>query len=126
MLSRERIKRWMGGGGLMGVTTAACLGIPLPLCSCSVVPVAMELRRKGANKPAVLSFMITTPESGVDSILVTWGLLGPLMAVARPLASFITALIAGVLAIAAPEEDDERPAGVDRACVHDDDHAHSD
>lgn len=124
MLSRERIQRWMGHAGLLGVSTAACFGIPLPLCSCSVVPVAMELRRKGASRPSVLSFMITTPESGVDSILVTWGLLGPLMAVARPLASFVTALVAGTIAIAAPDGDESGPR--ESAASEDEhDHAHA-
>jgi hypothetical protein len=111
LLARRHVERWLGQEGLLGVVAAACLGIPLPLCSCGVVPVAMALRRKGASRPASLSFLVTTPESGVDSILLTWGMLGPVMAVARPLASFVTALLAGSAAIALPDPDDCAGAG---------------
>jgi uncharacterized membrane protein YraQ (UPF0718 family)/regulator of protease activity HflC (stomatin/prohibitin superfamily) len=100
VLSRRWIERLMGQRGLLGVITAAGLGLPLPLCSCSVVPVVLALRRKGASAPASLSFLITAPESGADSIALTWGMLGPIMAIARPLASFLTAFWAGVLTIA--------------------------
>ena len=100
LISRNQVQRFMGGEGLRAVTTSAAFGVPLPICSCGVVPVAMALRDKGASRPALLSFLITTPESGADSILVTWGLLGPVMAIYRPFASFLNAIIAGVLAIA--------------------------
>src|SRR4030095_9016981 len=103
LLARRHVERWLGHEGLLGVTVAAALGIPLPLCSCGVVPVAIALRRKGASRAASLSFLITTPESGIDSILLTWGMLGPVMAIARPLASFVTALVAGAATIAWPE-----------------------
>lgn len=111
LLARRHVERWIGQEGLLGVVIAAAFGIPLPLCSCGVVPVAIALRRKGASRPASLSFLITTPESGADSILLTWGMLGPVMAVARPLASFFTALLAGVAAIAASDA----PAAADPA-----------
>ena len=104
LLARRHVERWMGQEGLLGVVVGAAFGIPLPLCSCGVLPVAIALRRKGASRPASLSFLITTPESGADSILLTWGMLGPVMAIARPLASFCTALLAGVAAIAFPED----------------------
>ena len=109
VLSRRWIERLMGRRGLLGVITAAGFGVPLPLCSCSVVPVVLALRRKGASAPASLSFLISAPESGADSIMLTWGMLGPVMAIARPLASFLTALWAGVLTIAADPRD-EPPA----------------
>lgn len=98
-IPRRLIQRLMGGKGILSVMTSAALGIPLPICSCGVVPIAVELDRKGASKPSTMSFLITTPESGTDSILITWGLLGPFMAIARPIASFFTALIAGVFTI---------------------------
>ena len=100
LISRNQVQRFMGGEGLRAVSTSAAFGVPLPICSCGVVPVAMALRDKGASRPALLSFLITTPESGADSILVTWGLLGPVMAIYRPFASFLNAIIAGILAIA--------------------------
>ena len=98
-IPRHMIQRLMGGKGMLSVITSAAIGIPLPLCSCAVVPVSIELRNKGASKPSIMSFLITTPESGSDSILITWGLLGPFMAIARPIASFFSALLAGLFAI---------------------------
>jgi hypothetical protein len=88
---------------MSGVVRAALIGVPLPVCSCGVVPLTIELRRKGASRPASLSFLITTPESSIDSILLTWGLMGPVFAVARPVAAFFTAIIGGIAAIASPE-----------------------
>lgn len=70
-LARRHVERWLGREGLLGVIVAAALGIPLPLCSCGVVPVAMALRSHGASRAATLSFLITTPESGADSIVLT-------------------------------------------------------
>ena len=102
LVSGESLRRWLGKPGMGGVVRAALVGIPLPVCSCGVVPLTVELRRKGASEPAALSFLITTPESSVDSILLTWGLMGPVMAVARPVAAFVTALVGGVLAIVFP------------------------
>ena len=111
LLARRHVERWMGQEGLLGVVIGACFGIPLPLCSCGVVPVAIALRRKGASRPATLSFLITTPESGADSIVLTWGMLGPVMAIARPLGSLVTALVAGIAAIAWPDVDASIDAG---------------
>jgi len=98
-IPRNMIQRLMGGKGLLSVITSAAIGIPLPICSCAVVPVSIELRRKGASNPSIMSFLITTPESGTDSIMITWGLLGPFMAIARPIASFFSALMAGFFAV---------------------------
>lgn len=107
LIPRNMIQRLMGGKGLLSVITSAAIGIPLPICSCGIVPIAIELRRKGASKPSTMSFLITTPESGTDSILITWGLLGPFMAIARPIASFFSALLAGVFAIGLLRDRDE-------------------
>ena len=132
LISRHMIQRLMGGKGLLSVIKSAAFGIPLPICSCGIVPVAIELRRKGASKPSTMSFLITTPESGTDSILITWGLLGPLMAIARPIASFFSALLAGVFAIGLLRDSGENDSrkqedpGEDTGC-HDhchDDHEH--
>ncbi len=100
LVSRRQLVRWMGGSGLAGAARAALLGIPLPLCSCGIVPVAISLRRQGASRPAVLSFLITTPESSADAVVLTWGLMGPLMAVARLVAALASAMVAAVMAIA--------------------------
>ena len=87
------------GGGWGGVVRAAVVGTPLPLCSCGVVPAAIGLRRQGAGKPATVSFLVSTPENGADSIALTYALMGPVMAVARPIAGLISAIVAGGLTI---------------------------
>ncbi len=106
LVSQRRLARWMGGGGLAAAGRAALLGVPLPICSCGIVPVAISLRRKGASLPAIMSFLITTPESSSDAVVLTWGLMGPLMALARLVAAMVTALVAAVLAIAAGDPDE--------------------
>ncbi len=95
-LSPETVARQLGKGRFLSVIKAALLGIPLPLCSCGVLPAAASLRKQGANRGATTAFLISTPESGVDSIAITYALLDPIMTVARPLAAFITAFIAGI------------------------------
>ncbi len=92
----SKIARHLGQRSFGGVIKAAIAGAPLPLCSCSVIPVASSMRRSGASRGAVAGFLISTPETGVDSISITYALLGPLMAVLRPLAAVITAVTAGV------------------------------
>ncbi len=100
LISQAAVLRLMGSEGLSSVATAAAFGMPLPICSCGVVPITATLQKKGASRPACMSFLITTPETGMDSILVTWGLMGPLMAIYRPISSFFSAMIAGVVSIA--------------------------
>lgn len=97
LISREQVLGVMGGNDLRSSVAAALAGVPVPLCSCSVLPVVSELRSKGASKPACASFLITAPETGVDSIPVTYALLGPFMAVFRPLASFISAIVTSIM-----------------------------
>jgi len=91
----KKVVRHLGGDDMKSVGLAALFGIPLPLCSCSVLPTAMALRKSGASRGATTSFMISTPETGVDSISLTWALLDPIMTVARPLSALITALLTG-------------------------------
>ncbi len=78
------------------VVTAALIGAPLPLCSCSVIPVAMGIRRSGASKASTASFLVSTPETGVDSIGITYALMGLPMAIARPIAAIVSAIITGM------------------------------
>lgn len=96
-LSERDLLRLLVGGRGKGVVRAALVGLPLPLCSCSVLPVATQLRRSGVGKGAVASFLIATPESGVDSIMLTYALTDPVLTVARPVTAFVTALAAGGL-----------------------------
>ncbi|HOW71886.1 MAG TPA: SO_0444 family Cu/Zn efflux transporter [Phycisphaerae bacterium] len=92
-----QVTRHLGKPGLGGVIKAALVGAPLPLCSCSVIPVASSIRRQGASRGATASFLISTPETGVDSIAISYALLGPFMAVVRPIAALATAVFAGWL-----------------------------
>ena len=91
------MNRWLGGRGIGPIIKAAILGTPLPLCSCSVLPAAMTLRRSGGSKGATVSFLIATPENGIDSIALSYVLLGPFMTVVRPIAAIFSAVLAGVL-----------------------------
>jgi uncharacterized membrane protein YraQ (UPF0718 family) len=96
LLPTDLAQRWLGGNGAWPITKAALIGAPIPICSCGVVPTALSLRRAGASKGSTLSFLIATPETGVDSVAVTYALMGPFMAVARPLASILTAIGVGL------------------------------
>lgn len=97
VLFPERIvRRHLGKNSIASVIKATLFGVPLPLCSCGVVPVAASLRKSGASKGASVSFLITTPQIGADSFMLTYSLLGWLFAVGRIVASMLTALFAGL------------------------------
>ena len=78
------------------VLWSALFGVPLPICSCGVIPTSIALRKEGASKGASVSFLISTPATGVDSILATYSLLGGPFAILRPVAAFVTAMLGGV------------------------------
>ena len=90
-------RRYVGGSTFRSVFNAAMLGIPLPLCSCGVIPTAMSLRKEGASKGATVSFLIATPQTGVDSIIATYSLMGLPFALIRPFVALATSLLGGVL-----------------------------
>jgi len=94
-LSPSYVAAQLGSGSFSSVFKAALLGIPIPLCSCGVLPAATALKKQGANNGATTAFLISTPESGVDSISITWALLDPIMTIARPVSAFISAFVAG-------------------------------
>ncbi|MDC0336195.1 SO_0444 family Cu/Zn efflux transporter [Pseudodesulfovibrio sp.] len=96
----------LGGDSVKSVVKAAVIGVPLPLCSCGVLPAALGLRKQGASKGATTAFMISTPETGVDSMAVTYALIDPIMTIIRPIAASITAIVAGVLVNAFPEKEE--------------------
>ena len=104
----QRIVEKHLGHGFSAIVKAAVLGIPLPLCSCGVIPVAASIRRHGASRGATLSFLLSTPQSGVDSIMVTYSLLGPVFAIFRPIAALITGLIGGLLVKVFGEKEETR------------------
>jgi uncharacterized membrane protein YraQ (UPF0718 family) len=97
LLPKNFLKNELGQEGFLSVLKAAVIGIPLPLCSCGVIPAALGLRKEGASKSATTAFMVSTPETGVDSISVSYALLGPFLAVIRPIAAFCSAVVAGLL-----------------------------
>ena len=89
--------KYLSKPSFKSVINAALFGIPLPLCSCGVIPTAMSLRKEGASKGAVASFLIATPQTGVDSILATYSLMGWPFAIMRPIAALATALLGGAM-----------------------------
>jgi len=94
-VSARAIRTHLGGESFRSVLKASLYGVPIPLCSCSVIPAATSLRKSGAGKGATASFLISTPETGVDSISVTWALLDPVMTVVRPVLALLTAVCTG-------------------------------
>ncbi|WP_440952909.1 SO_0444 family Cu/Zn efflux transporter [Methanococcoides sp. FTZ1] len=111
----DKIMQYLGrsAGKLRSVINASLLGVPLPLCSCGVVPTALSLRKRGATKGATLSFLISTPQTGVDSIAITYALLDPIMTVFRPVATFATAVVAGTAEniLNIPKDGRDAPSG---------------
>ncbi len=89
--------KYLSANNWRSVLYATLFGIPLPLCSCGVIPTAMSLRREGASKGATVAFLIATPQTGVDSIIATYSLMGLPFAIIRPIAAFLTAILGGTL-----------------------------
>ena len=110
------VARHLGRGRFSSVIKASILGIPIPLCSCGVLPAAASLKKQGANNGATTAFMISTPESGVDSVSLTYALLDPVMTVARPAAAFVTAAVAGIAENLLGREQKEVPTAPDKSC----------
>jgi len=128
-LRPEVIARHLGKSNFGAVVKASLFGIPLPLCSCGVIPAALSLRRQGASKGATLSFLISTPTTGIDSIFATFALLGGFFMAYRIVASFLAALFVGTLTnmyIYEPREEKQENDEKQCACCDDDtEHTHS-
>ena len=127
--------RYLAKPTFSSVLYSALFGIPLPLCSCGVIPTAMSLRKEGASKGAVASFLIATPQTGVDSIIATYSLMGLPFAIARPIIAFVTALFGGQMvnmvkdpSPALPREGEEsqhnKPVEAECECGHNHEHSH--
>ena len=97
LISQRLVERHLGGPGVAPLLKASVFGIPLPLCSCGVIPVSVSLHKHGASKGATVAFLLSTPQTGVDSMFVTLSLLGPVFAIFRPLAALVTGLVGGGL-----------------------------
>ena len=96
-MPEDFVAKHLGGNDVVSVVKASLLGVPLPLCSCGVVPVAMGLKKQGAGNGPTTAFLISTPETGMDSIAITYALLDPIMTIMRPVAAIITATVAGTI-----------------------------
>lgn len=96
-LNPDKVAKWLGRGKTSDILIASAVGVPLPLCSCSVIPTAIAIKQKGASRAATSAFLISTPESGIDSILVTKAMMDWPMTIIRPLAAFCSAFLAGFL-----------------------------
>ena len=97
LVSQQLVEKHLGGGGLWPLLKASIFGVPLPLCSCGVIPVSMSLHKHGASKGSTIAFLLSTPQTGVDSIFVTLSLLGPVFAIFRPVVAFATGIVGGAL-----------------------------
>ena len=99
------VYKQIGQKKFSSVLKSTLMGIPLPLCSCGVIPVAATLKDYGASKGATTSFLVSTPQTGLDSIFLTYGMLGPVFAIFRPLAAFISGLFCGLIVNGIDEEE---------------------
>ncbi len=97
LVPEHLLQRWVGGDGVGGVAQAAVAGAPLPLCSCGAIPTAVTLHRGGAGRGPTTAFLIGAPGVGVDSVALTYALLGPFMMVARVVGAMATAMATGWL-----------------------------
>jgi len=113
------LQKHLSGNGFVSIVKAALFGAPLPLCSCGVIPAALGLRRAGASKPATVSFLVSTPETGIDSVTISYALLGPFMAIVRPIAAVASAIVAGLLVGRSQDEPVDKH---DHAHKHDHEH----
>jgi len=97
LIKKATISKYLGKKDFKSVLYASLLGIPLPLCSCGVIPTGIAFNKEGASKGATVSFLISTPQTGVDSILITYSMLGLPFAILRPIVALISGLIGGTL-----------------------------
>ena len=102
---KEKVSKYLGKSNFKSTLNAALIGVPLPLCSCGVIPTGISFYKNGASKGSSVSFLISTPQTGVDSVLATYSLLGLPMAIIRPIIALVTGVIGGLVTNAAASED---------------------
>ena len=103
------VTRHLGKENISSVVKATIFGIPLPICSCGVIPLATSIKKSGASKGSTLSFLISTPITGVDSILATYGIFGWIFTLYRVITSMIIAMVAGILTNIFDKDAQEKP-----------------
>lgn len=121
LISPATIERHLGKRNFWQVCKAALLGVPLPLCSCGVLPVSASLRRHGAGRGQTLSFLVSTPQTGVDSILATHAMLGPVFVVFRVVTAFVSGILCGSLVELFTKREDVQLQAPNEDCAHCDD-----
>jgi uncharacterized membrane protein YraQ (UPF0718 family)/copper chaperone CopZ len=97
LFPKKRVRQYMGQNNFKSIFNAALFGVPLPLCSCGVIPTGISFYKHGASKASTVSFLISTPQTGIDSIFVTYSMLGLPLAIIRPIVAFITGLFGGLV-----------------------------
>ncbi|PCJ19814.1 MAG: hypothetical protein COB02_06395 [Candidatus Cloacimonadota bacterium] len=105
-LSEELIQKTLGKNDVKTVALASLIGAPVPLCSCGVIPVVQGIRKQGASKGATIAFLVSTPETGVDSVAMTYGMMGPGMAIIRPIYAVIVGFFAGLVELLLFKDDE--------------------
>lgn len=114
----EFITKYLGRKGFWSSVKAAMLGVPMPLCSCGVIPTAFQLKKSGASSGATVSFLISTPQTGVDNIVPTYAILGPIFAIFKPLYALVSGIIGGVVTdIFTKDDNDEMTTNTKATCT---------
>ena len=116
LISKDYVRKHLGGPGWRGSLKAALVGVPMPICSCGVIPLAASLRKHGASRGATASFLASTPQTGVDSLMITYALLGWVFAVFRAVVAFLSGIICGTAVSLMSEEETEKPADCEDEC----------
>ncbi len=117
LISKDYVRRHLGGHGWMGSLKAAIIGVPMPICSCGVIPLAASLRKHGASRGATASFLASTPQTGVDSLMITYALLGWIFAVFRAMAAFLSGILCGTaVSLVSTQETEESDDNKDECC----------
>lgn len=117
LISKEYVRRHLGGHGWTSAFKAALVGVPMPICSCGVIPLAASLRKHGASRTATASFLASTPQTGIDSLMITYALLGWVYAVFRAVVAFVSGILCGIaVGAVSPKETEEPPECMDECC----------
>ncbi len=116
LISRDYVRRHLGENGWLGSFKAALIGVPMPICSCGVIPLAASLRKHGASRGATASFLASTPQTGVDSLMITYALLGGVFAVFRAGIAFVSGILCGTAVSLASPKETEEPVECEEEC----------
>jgi uncharacterized membrane protein YraQ (UPF0718 family) len=117
-IPQEKVFKHLGQDNFWSVLKASIIGAPLPLCSCSVIPTAASLKQAGASRGATTAFLIATPETGVDSVGITYALMDPIMTILRPISAVFTAIVSGCVVNNLSLPPEEKPEPEKSCCAH--------